>query len=57
MNSNLQCPEILQMTKMTLIINKNYQDSCKQGAARLTGCRIMTVKNQIRFWKLAIVGS
>jgi len=34
MNLNLGCPEILQMTKMTLIIiNKNYQDSCTQGAA------------------------
>jgi len=33
MNLNLRCPEILQMTKITSIINKNYQDSCTQGAA------------------------
>jgi len=46
MNLNLRCPEILQMTKMTSIINKNYQDSSTQGAAnRIAGCRIMTVKN------------
>jgi len=32
MNLNLRCPEILQMTKMTSIINKN-QDSCTQTAA------------------------
>jgi len=33
MNLNLRYPEILQMIKMTLIINKNYQDSCTQTAA------------------------
>jgi len=33
MNLNLQCPEIPQLTKMTSIINKNYQDSCTQGVA------------------------
>jgi len=30
MNLNLRCPKILQMTKITSIINKNYQDSCTQ---------------------------
>jgi len=33
MNVNLRCPGILQMTKITSIINKNYQNSCTQGAA------------------------
>jgi len=33
------------MTKMTSIINKNYQDFCTQGAAnRIFDCRIMIVK-------------
>jgi len=26
-NLNLRCPEILQMTKMTSFMNKNYEDS------------------------------
>jgi len=43
MNLNLRCPEILQITKMISIINKNYQDSCT-GCGVLISYRIMTIE-------------
>jgi len=39
----------------------NYQQELSRflhtGCSKPTNCRIMTVKNKFRFWKLAIVGN